>query len=162
MILVLHATRSPRPKKDELCITWESCMWSNIIKQESGLDFKHQGSDPVSTFYLMANFELFSPPPDATVYLSHLFLLVFPMAIVIPGKGLSINVSLHNGSLQKCDILHPTLKTVSLKMMRFLHWSPQQSCLPIISSVCILLKCWYWLTQFLKAQTINYSFWFIK
>lgn len=74
-------------------------MWSNIIKQEPGLHFKYQGSDLESTFYLMDNFEQFNPSPRAFVYSSHLFLLIFLAAIVILRKGLSIIMSLRNGSL---------------------------------------------------------------
>lgn len=74
-------------------------MWSSIIKQEPGLDFKYQGSDPDSTFYLMDNFEQFNPSPGAFVYSSHLFLPIFLVASVILRKGLSIIMSLYNGSL---------------------------------------------------------------
>lgn len=133
--------RSPQLKKDEPCITCERCVWSNIIKQELRLDFKYQGSHPDSAFNLVHNFEQFDPFPDATDYPSHLFLLIFPVAIVILGKGLSITEGLHNGSLQKYSIPRPSLKIASLKTTRLLHWSQQQSRLPIISSVCILLKC---------------------
>lgn len=132
--------RSSQPKKDEPCITWESCMWSSIIKREPGLDFTYQDSDPDSTFYLMDNFKQFNPSLGTFVY-SHLFLLIFLMAIVILKKGLSIIMSLHNGSPQKCNILHRSLKIISLKTMGILHWSQQQFRLPIISSACILLKC---------------------
>lgn len=76
-------------------------MWSNIIKQELRLAFKYEGSHPDSAFNLVPNFEQFNPFPDATDYPLHLFLLIFPVAIVIPDKGLSITGSLHNGSLQK-------------------------------------------------------------
>jgi len=78
--VVTHYMRSPLPKKDEPCITWESCTWSNTLKQKPGLDFKYQGSDPNPTFYLMDNFEQFNPSSSAFIYSSRLFLLIFLMA----------------------------------------------------------------------------------
>lgn len=58
----------------------------------------------------MDAFEQINPSPSAFVYSSHLFLLLFLMAIVTQGKELSISVSLRNGTLQKWNILHPSLK----------------------------------------------------
>lgn len=152
--VVACCIRSPslyEPTKDELCITWESCMWSNIIRQKPGLDFKYQGSDPDSTFYWIDHFEKFNPFPGAFVCSSQLLLLIFLLAIVILGKVLSVVRNFCHGSLQKCNFLHPSLKTVSLKTMGVLHWSCQQSCLPIISSVCILLKCFVLIKTVFKS-----------
>lgn len=126
-------------------------MWSTIVRQKPGLDFKYQSSEPDSTFYWIDHFEKFNPFPGAFVCSSQLLLLIFLLAIVILGKVLSVIMNFCHGILHKCNLLHPSPKAASLKTMGVLHWSWQQSCFPIISSVCILLKCFVLINTVFKS-----------